>query len=78
MNNSATSASSSDTAAPDRQRAVERGFDEPRRLGFVGEVEAGIDARLERKLVQQRQAKRVDGADADVAERVRISRQRAG
>ena len=56
--------------AADRQRAVERGFDEARRLGFVGEIEAGIDAGLEREFVQQRQAERVDRADADVAERV--------
>ncbi len=56
--------------AADRQRAVERRFDESRRLGFVGEVEAGIDAGFERELVQQRQAERIDRADADVAERV--------
>ena len=56
--------------AADRQRAIERGFDESRRFGFVGEIETGIDAGLERKLVQQRQAERVDGADADVAERI--------
>ena len=54
--------------AADRQGAVERRFDEARRLGFVGEVEAGIDAGLEREFVQQRQAERVDGADADVVE----------
>ena len=53
-----------------RQRAVERRFDESRRLGFVGEVEPGIDAGLERELVQQREAEGVDGADADVVERV--------
>ena len=56
--------------AADRQRAVERGFDESRRLGFVGEIEAGIDAGFERKFVQQRQAERVDRADADVVERI--------
>ena len=56
--------------AADRQRAVERGFDEARRFGFVGEIETRIDAGLEREFVQQRQAERVDGADADVAERI--------
>ena len=69
-NSSATSASSSEMARPIAQRAVERRFDQARRLGFVGEVEAGIDAGFERELVQQRQAERVDGADGDVAERV--------
>jgi hypothetical protein len=52
--------------ASDRQRAVERGLDEARCLGFIGEIEPGIDAGLERELVQQRQAERIDGADADV------------
>ena len=56
--------------AADRQRAVERRFDEARRLGFVGEVESRIDAGLEREFVQQREAEGVDGADADVVERV--------
>ena len=54
----------------DRQRAVERRFDEPRGFRFVREVEAGVDAGFERKFVQQRQAEGVDRADADVAERV--------
>ncbi len=34
--------------------AVERAFDEPRSFRFVRELEAGIDAGLERELVQQR------------------------
>ena len=63
--------------AADAQRAVERGLDQPRRFGFVGEVEAGIDAGFERELVEQRQAERIDRADGDVAEASRISRQRA-
>ncbi len=54
----------------DRERAVERRFDEARRLGFVGEIESGIDAGFEREFVQQRQAEGVDGADADVVERI--------
>ena len=73
------------TAAPRRRRRARwRGrsrsalssdaFDQARRLGFVGEIEAGIDAGFERELVEQRQAERVDGADADVAEAHRGSR----
>ena len=55
-------------AAADPQRLVERLADQPRHLGVVGEVEAGIDVGFERKLAQQRQAERVDGRDGDVAE----------
>ena len=44
----------------DAQRLVERFADEPRHLGFVREVEPGIHVGLERKLTQERQAKRVD------------------
>ena len=39
-------------------------------FGLVGEIEGRIDVGLERKLAQQRQAERVDGADGDVAEPV--------
>ena len=56
--------------AADGQRAVERRFDEPRRFGFIREIEPGIDAGLERELVQQRQAECIDGADADLVEGV--------
>ena len=57
-------------AAADRQRAIQRGLDEARRFGFIGEVEAGIDAGLEREFMQQREAERIDGADPDVAKPV--------
>ena len=43
-------------------------FDEPRHLGLVRHLEAGIQIRFERELPQQRQAERVDRADRDVAE----------
>ena len=45
----------------------ERFVDEPWRFGFVREIERGIDVRLERKLMQQRETERVDGGDGDVA-----------
>ena len=54
----------------DGERAVQRRFDKARRFGFVGEIESGIDAGLEREFVQQREAEGVDGADADVVERI--------
>ena len=55
-------------AGEDAQRPIERLLDEPRHLGLVRHVEAGIEVRLERELAQQRQAERVDRADRDLAE----------
>ncbi len=53
--------------APARaQRPIERLVNEARHLGFVRHLETGIQIGLERKLPQQRQAERVDGADRDV------------
>ena len=52
--------------AADAQRAVERLVHEPRQLGLVGDGKSGIEVGLERKLAQQRQAERVNGADRDV------------
>ena len=49
----------------DSQRSVERLLDDPRHFGLVGHLEARIQIRFERELVQQRQAERVDGADRD-------------
>ena len=54
----------------DPHRPIERGGDEPRDLGFVRELEGGIDVRLERELAKQRQAERVDRADGDVAQSI--------
>ena len=54
----------------DAERVVERLLDEPRHLGFVGDVEARVEVGLERKLAQQREAEGVDGADGDVVEPV--------
>ncbi len=67
-NTSATSSSSRASAAADAQRLIERLADQPRHLGVVREVEAGIDVGFERKLAQQRQAEGVDRRDRDVAE----------
>ena len=41
-------------AAAGAKRAIQRFLDQARRLGFVGELEAGIDVGLERELAQQR------------------------
>jgi hypothetical protein len=53
--------------AADPQRLVERLGDKARHVRVGGEVEAGIDVRLEREFPQQRQAERVDGGNRDVA-----------
>ena len=53
-------------AGENPQRSIQRGFDEPRHLGLVRHLEAGIEIRLEGKLTEERQAERVDGADRDV------------
>ena len=55
-------------AAADAQRLIERLADQPRHLGVVRQLEAGIDVGFERKLAQQRQTERVDRRDRDVAE----------
>jgi hypothetical protein len=55
-------------AAALAQRAIERLVHEAQHLGLVGHREAGIEIGLERKLAQQRQAERVDGADGNLAE----------
>ena len=65
-------------AAADAQRAFERLVDQSRRFGFVGELEAGIDVGLERKLAQQREAERVDRRDRDVGEAVADLRHSSG
>ena len=57
-------------AREDPQRLIQRLFDQPRHLGFVGHLEARIDVRLERELTQQRQTERVDGADRNLAEAI--------
>ena len=57
-------------AAADAQRAIERPLHQARRLGFVGQVEARVDAGLEGELVEQCQAEGVDGEDADVGQRL--------
>ncbi len=54
------------TIATIAKRAVERHLDEARDLGLVGQREAGIEAGLERKLAQQREAERVDGRHRDL------------
>jgi hypothetical protein len=46
-------------------------------LGVVGARRTRIEVGLERKLAEQRQAERVDGADPDFSVRSRSSRQRA-
>ena len=53
--------------AADVERAIERLFHQARHLRFVGHVEARIEIGFERKLAKQRQTKRIDGADGDVA-----------
>ncbi len=52
--------------AADAQRAVQRLVGQAQRFGLVGHAESGVEPGLERKLAQQRQAERVDGADGDV------------
>ena len=61
---------SAQRAAGPHRSVIERLLDEPRHLGLVRHVEAGIEIGLERKLAQQRQAERVDRADRDVAEAI--------
>ena len=51
-------------------RAIDGVLGETRRLGLVGDGEAGGEAGLERELAQQRVAERVDGADGDVADAI--------
>ena len=58
----------------DAERPIERFAHQAGRLGFVGQVEPGIDAGFERELAQQRQAERVDGGDGDVGETRRAPR----
>jgi len=52
------------------QRPIERLIDQSRHLGFVGNIETGVEIRLQRKFAQQRQAERVDRADGDVVDPV--------
>ena len=54
--------------AADAERRIERLVDEPRNLGFISQIESRIDVRLERELPDERQAKRVDRGDRDIAE----------
>ena len=54
--------------AADAQPGIERLVDEPRDLGLVGEIEAGIDAGFERELANEREAEGVDRRDGDLAE----------
>ena len=53
-----------------RHGAIDGVLGETRRLGLVGDGEAGGEAGLERELAQQRVAERVDGADGDVADAI--------
>ena len=53
--------------AADVERAIERFLHQTRRLRLVRHLEAGIEIRLERKLAEQREAERIDGADGDVS-----------
>ena len=69
-NSSATSSSLRARARQTRSACVERLLDQARDLGLVGHVEARVEVGLERKLAQQGQAERVDGADGDVVEAV--------
>ncbi len=55
-------------AAADSQGAIERLLDQARNLGVVGEGEARVDIRFERKLAQQSEAEGIDGGNRDVAE----------
>src|SRR6185369_3777127 len=52
----------------DSQCLVERLLNQSRHVGVVSQVKARVDASLERKLAQKRQAERVDRRDRDFAE----------
>ena len=52
----------------DTQRLIERLPDQARHIGVGRQIETRVDIRFERKLAQQRQAKRVDRRNRDVAE----------
>ena len=54
--------------AADAQRPVERLVDQTRDLGFIREVEPGIDVGFEWEFADERQAEGVNGRDRDVAE----------
>ena len=56
--------------AGDAKRAIQRLFHETRQFGVVGQGKPGIDVGFERKLSEQRQAKRVDRRDVDVAQSI--------
>ncbi len=70
MNRSRTRSSSGISRARRAQHEIERFVREARHLGFVGNLEPGIDVGFEWEFPQQAEAERVDCRYLDIADAV--------